>query len=77
MSEHSQQPDEVEEDDDWVSDSETAKEFSVCLKTIDRWDKDPKLNFPKVEGRIRNRKYRSRRKLRVFKRQRRAGATAA
>jgi hypothetical protein len=40
-----------------LPDSKVAKRYDVTLRTIDRWDDDPKLGFPKPV-RIKRRKYR-------------------
>jgi len=55
------------EPDRLVPDPEVAREFSVSLMSLWRWDRDPHMGFPAriVIGR---RNYRSRRKLEQFKR---------
>jgi hypothetical protein len=52
--------------DELVPDPTVQKEFDVCAMTLWRWDNDPTLGFP-PPIKIRNRKYRSRRKLEKFK----------
>jgi hypothetical protein len=46
----------------YIPDAKVAKRYSVHPCTIDRWERDPKLNFPKAV-RIRNRKYRDQAEL--------------
>jgi predicted DNA-binding transcriptional regulator AlpA len=69
--------------DELVPDPVVQKEFGVCAMTLYRWDHDPAMEFPKPV-KIRNRKYRSRRKLEKYKARLlrkaiavRAGATGA
>jgi hypothetical protein len=52
--------------DELVADPAVAREFSISLMTLWRWDRDPDLNFPAriVIGR---RNYRSRKQLERFK----------
>jgi hypothetical protein len=41
----------------YIPDSKVAERYRVHPCTVDRWEKDPTLNFPKAL-KIRNRKYR-------------------
>ena len=34
-------------EDQWVPKPRVAKRYHSCAKTIDRWEDDPKLGFPK------------------------------
>jgi hypothetical protein len=52
--------------DELVPDPKIAKEFSVTLMTLWRWDRDPTLQFP-PPIKIRNRNFRSRAALEEFK----------
>jgi hypothetical protein len=52
--------------DELVPDRQICREFGITPMTLWRWDRDPELRFaPPV--RIRNRKFRSRRAIEVFK----------
>jgi hypothetical protein len=57
----------IEDEDQLVPDPKVAKLFDVTGRTIDRWDLDPKLNFPKAVE-INGRKYRRRVEIRAFQR---------
>jgi hypothetical protein len=48
-----------------MPDSLVAKNFNVCSKTVDRWDHDPKLEFPGAVW-INGRKYRRVDQLKQF-----------
>jgi hypothetical protein len=47
---------------EWEPDPKVARRFNVCQKTIDRWSKNPTLDFPKPME-INGRKYRKVREL--------------
>jgi hypothetical protein len=46
-----------------------AMRYNVCGRTVDRWQRDPRLNFPKPDE-INGRKYTLEDKLDAFDRQR-------
>jgi hypothetical protein len=48
-----------------MPDPKVARFFGVCMKTIERWSDDPKLNFP-PRITINNRSYRSTEALDAF-----------
>jgi hypothetical protein len=52
-------------DDELVPDPQVAQEYGVGLRTLHRWDQDPKLKFPKPI-RIKKRKYRRRKQLKSW-----------
>jgi hypothetical protein len=57
-----------------VPDGKVAKErYGVCLSTLYRWDRNPRLNFPKPY-RINGRKYRDDDELDAFDEARRSGS---
>jgi hypothetical protein len=66
--------------DDLIPDGDVAEQrYHVHIKTLARWDNDPRLDFPPPIV-INNRKYRRRRDLEDFERRhvvRRAGRQAA
>jgi hypothetical protein len=53
--------------DELVSKKTVAEEFDSCTKTIDRWEDDPKLRFPKSLL-INRRRFWRRSELEAFKR---------
>jgi hypothetical protein len=53
--------------DEYVPDPLVAKEFSVTLMTLWKWDHDERLAFPPPVMKIRGRNYRSRRAIEEFK----------
>ena len=55
------------DDDQLIPDPKVAKQFGVTTRTIDRWDEDPELDFPKAVE-INGRKYRRSNEIRVFQR---------
>jgi hypothetical protein len=55
--------------DDLIPDGAVAQRYHVHIKTIGRWDADPRLDFPSPIV-IHNRKYRRRRELEEFERRR-------
>jgi predicted DNA-binding transcriptional regulator AlpA len=55
------------DDDQLIPDPKVAKQFGVTTRTIDRWDEDPELDFPKAVE-INGRKYRRRKEIREFQR---------
>jgi hypothetical protein len=56
-----------------LPDSHVARRYKVDLRTIDRWDRRPALNFPKPI-RINGRKYRDLGELEAWERERVASA---
>jgi hypothetical protein len=60
--------------DDLLPDSQVGKRYKVDPRTLYRWDLNPELKFPKPI-RILGRKYRRRRELMAWERQR-AAATS-
>jgi hypothetical protein len=56
-------PDDI---DELVPDPQVQREFGVSAMTLNRWDHDPRLNFP-PKIKIRERNFRSRRLLEAFK----------
>jgi len=56
---------------DLLPDKAVAERYSVCSRTIARWDRQPDLGFPKPI-RINDRKYRRRHELEVWERERAA-----
>jgi hypothetical protein len=61
--------------DPLLGNPDLAKEFGVCVKTIERWERDPKiapdLGAPMI---INGRKYRTRSQIETFKQKRRAAS---
>jgi predicted DNA-binding transcriptional regulator AlpA len=59
-------PDPKDDDEEKLDpDPKVAKNLGVTTRTIDRWDEDPKLDFPKAVE-INGRKYRRRNEIRAF-----------
>jgi hypothetical protein len=52
-----------------IPDKLVALRYSVCLRTLWRWDRDPRLGFPRAVV-IRGRKYRKEHELDAFDRAR-------
>jgi hypothetical protein len=55
--------------------SETAREFRKTARTLERWERDPALNFPKAL-KINGMKYDAVRKLQQWKREQAARAAS-